>query len=340
MYEAVHAPTPKDTLYRDGRGSVIRFRRPGGQPRESSISHVPVLLVPSMLHQWYVLDLCEGASVAAALSKDTPWETFCFDWGVPEDEDRYVEWDHIVGRLERAVRFVQRSTGAPKVALVGYSMGATLSAIYAALRPSSVAALVNIAGPIDFSEAGKLGIMVDPRWFDAAAISSAGNISALQMQSGFMALKPLEVFSRWRRAAEIGHDDVDAKNAFTALETWANDTIPFPAAAYVTYIQELYQENRLVRGEHWVRGECVDLARITCPHLSVIADHDGVCPAASTTALGKHTRSSVKDVLIVPGGHVGAVTGPRAERELYPQLVAWLTQHATRAAAQAPESRL
>ena len=340
MLEAVHAPTPKDTLYRDGRGSVYRFRRPGGSQSESSDSHVPVLLVPSMLHQWYVLDLCEGASVAAALSRDTPWETFCFDWGVPEDEDRFVEWDHIVGRLERAVRFVQRSTGAPKVALVGYSMGATLSAIYAALRPQSVAALVNIAGPIDFSEAGKLGVMVDPRWFDAAAISSAGNISALQMQSGFMALKPMETFSRWMRAMEIPHHDTEAKNAFTALETWVNDTIPFPAAAYVTYIQELYQENRLVRGEHWVRGERVDLARITCPHLSVIADRDGVCPALSTTALGKHTSSSVKDVLSVPGGHVGAVTGPRAERELYPPLVAWLAKHATRVAAHAPESRL
>ena len=340
MLEAVHAPTPKDTLYRDGRGSVYRFRRPGGESSEASVSHVPVLLVPSMLHQWYVLDLCEGASVAAALTKDTPWETFCFDWGVPEDEDRYVEWDHIVGRLERAIRFVQRSTGAPKVALVGYSMGATLSAIYAALRPENVAALVNIAGPIDFSEAGKLGTMVDPRWFDAAAISSAGNISALQMQSGFMALKPMEMFSRWRRGIEIGHDDKASRNAFKALETWANDTVPFPAAAYVTYIQELYQQNKLIRGEHMVRGEKVDLARITCPHLSVIASTDGICPEASTTALGKYTRSFVKDVLTVPGGHVGAVTGPTAETELYPPLVAWLVKHATRASAQPPESRL
>ncbi len=329
MLEAVHAPTPKDTLYRDGRGSVYRFRRPGGQHSESTATHVPVLLVPSMLHQWYVLDLCEGASVVAALSRDTPWETFCFDWGVPEDEDRYVEWDDIVGRLERAVRFVKRTTGAPKVALVGYSMGATLSAIYTALRPENVAALVNIAGPIDFSEAGKLGVMVDPRWFDVEAISSAGNISALQMQSGFMALKPMEAFSRWMRHGEIPHADTAARNASTALETWASDTIAFPAAAYATYIKELYQENRLVRGEHWVRGERVDLARIACPHLSVIADRDGVCPEGSTTALGKHTQSFVKDLLFVPGGHVGAVTGPRAERELYPQLVAWLTKHAT-----------
>lgn len=329
MHEAFHAPTPKDTLYRDGRGSVYRFRRPGGQEPENPRSHAPVLLVPSMLHQWYVLDLCEGASVAAALSRTSPWDTFCLDWGVPEDEDRYVGWDHIVGRLERAIRFVKRSTGEKQVVLVGYSMGATLSAIAAARDPGSIAALVNIAGPIDFTESGNLGKMIDPRWFDAAAVSSAGNITAAQMQAGFFALRPLELFSRYRRALENNHDPA-ARAAFQALETWVNDTIPFPAAAYATYITDLYQQNRLVKGEHWVRGEPVDLSRITCPHLSVVADRDGVCPAQSTTALGQHTRSSVKDVLEIHGGHVGAVTGPQAETELYPQLHAWLETHANK----------
>ncbi|MDB4943326.1 MAG: Polyhydroxyalkanoic acid synthase [Labilithrix sp.] len=330
MLEASRAVTPKDTLYRDGRGSVYRFRRPGGQEPESPRSHAPVLLVPSMLHQWYVLDLCKGASVASALSRTSPWDTFCLDWGVPEDEDRYVDWDHIVGRLERAIRFVQRSTGEAKVVLIGYSMGATLSAIAAARNPGSVAAFVNIAGPIDFSESGGVGTMIDSRWFDAAAVSSAGNIGKAQMQAGFFALRPLETFSRHRRAFENRHDPA-ARAAFEALETWINDTVPFPAAAYVTFIEELYQQNRLVRGEHRVRGELVDLSRITCPHLSVVADRDGVCPAASTTALDQHTRSAVKDTLHIHGGHVGAVTGPQAETELYPQLVAWLETHAAKA---------
>ncbi len=341
----VNAPTPKDTLFRDGRGSVFRFRSSasGNDDREErATTHVPVLLVPSMLHQWYVLDLCEGGSVAAALSNGTPWETYCFDWGVPEDEDRYVEWDDVVARLERAVRFVQRTTGSKQVALVGYSMGATLAAIYAALRPDSVAALVNIAGPIDFSDSGRLGAMVDARWFDAEAIASAGNISALQMQSGFLALRPAHALSRWVRTIDELHDS-EARASTAALEAWANDTIAFPAAAYVTYIQELYQENRLVRGEHFVAGERVDLGRIDCPHLSVVADKDGVCPAASTTALGKFTSSRVKDVIVVPGGHVGAVTGADAATELYPRLVTWLATHATRQPAfarVAPESRL
>lgn len=323
------APTPKDTVHRDGKGSLYRFRRaerdhrpPGGRS-----THVPVLLVPSMINRWYVLDLREGASVATALTDGAPWETYCFDWGVPEDEDRHLSWDDVVARLDRVVRRVLRMTGAPRVAMVGYSMGATLSGIYAALRPERVAALVNLAGPFDFAHAGRLATMVDARWFDPVAVTAAGNVSAFHIQSGFLALAPTDLVSKWIGLADKAHDE-DARAAFAALETWARDNVAFPAGAYVTYIKELYQENRLVRGEHWVRGERVDLSRITCPTLAIVADRDGICPPRAVTAMHDATRASVKDVLSVPGGHVGAVVGSRAARELYPELRAWLEKHA------------
>ena len=53
-----------------------------------------------------------------------------------------------------------------------------LAAIAAALAPSKVAGLVNLAGPIDFAQAGDLRHMVSPEWFDAEAIAGAGNITA------------------------------------------------------------------------------------------------------------------------------------------------------------------
>lgn len=334
MFEARTAPTPKDVIFRDGKGSVYRFR---GSARAGS--HVPVLLVPSMINRWYVLDLREGASLATALSAGAPWDTFCFDWGVPEDEDRYLAWDDVVARLDRVVRRVLRITGAPKVAIVGYCMGGTLSGIYTALRPERVAALVNLAGPFDFAEAGRLGTMVDARWFDPEVMTAAGNLGAAQMQSGFLALAPTSAISKWVGLADKIFDP-RAREAFAALESWASDNIPFPGAAYVTYIKELYQENRLVRGEHYVQGERVDLSRITCPVMSVVAERDAICPPKAAIALNDHASSVVKDVLSVPGGHVGAVVGSRAAKELYPRMKAWLEMHGTLPNARAPESRL
>jgi polyhydroxyalkanoate synthase len=174
--------------------------------------------------------------------------------------------------------------------------------------------------------------MVDPRWFDADAIAEAGNIGALQMQSGFQALRPTLSMSKWVNLLDKGHDPA-WREAFDALEEWGNDNVPFPAAAYRTYIGELYQGNRLVRGEHYVRGKQVDLGAIECPVLTIVADSDAICPPAAATALNDGVGSTDKTVLRVPGGHVGAVVGSRASRELYPALGAWLKARLGRARA-------
>ena len=124
------APTPRDTLFRDGPAQLYRFRR--AHPAEAG---VPLLLVPSLINRWYVLDLRKGASLAEALS-DAGVDTWCLDWGGAEDEDRYFTWEDVVKRLSRAVRRVRRLTGAPKVALLGYCLGGTLSGMHAALEPA------------------------------------------------------------------------------------------------------------------------------------------------------------------------------------------------------------
>lgn len=313
------APTQKDVILRDGTAQLYHFRRPDDhRPAECE---VPLLLVPSLINRWYVLDLREGASLVAHVSAHV--DTFCLDWGAPEDEDRYLGWEAILKKLARAVRAVRRATGAEKVALLGYCMGGTLAAIHTALEPESIAALVNLAGPIDFSAAGTLAELVDPRWFDVAAIGAAGNVGPTQMQSGFTALQPMQQLAKWLFLPETLANEA-SREAFVALETWANDNTPFPAAAYETYIRSLYQQNELVKGEHRAFGRRVSLSAIRCPVLTIVASRDIICPPAAATALNRLAGTTDQEVLTIAGGHVGAVVGRRAATELYPRLTSWL----------------
>jgi polyhydroxyalkanoate synthase subunit PhaC len=315
------APSLKDVVFRDAGASVYRFRR--HQPRQrDDASVVPLLLVPSLINRWYVLDLRERASLVEALVA-RGLDVFCLDWGVPKDEDRYFGWEDVLKRLARAAHFVRRETRSPRVGLLGYCMGGTLAAIHAALFPEKTAVLVNLAGPIDFAQAGDLRTMVDPRWFDADAIADVGNIGALQMQSGFQALRPTLPLSKWVNYLDRCHDPAQ-RDAFAALEAWGNDNVPFPAEAYRRYIGELYQKNELVNGEHHIGGRRVDLEAIECPVLTIVAEQDTICPPAAATALNDSVGSTDKTVVRVPGGHVGAVVGSRASRELYPALATWL----------------
>lgn len=314
------APTPKDTIFREGTAQLYRFRPAEGEAPKG----LPLLLVPSLINRWYVLDLREKASFAGAMVR-AGIDTYCLDWGIPEDEDRYLTWEHVLSRLGRAVRMVQRTTGAPRVGILGYCMGGTLSAIWSALNTDRVAALVNLAGPIDFSHAGILGHMVQPEWFDVGAIAAAGNVAPLQMQSGFVAMRPTLQMAKWIGLAARASDR-EAVDAFQALEDWSNDNVPFPAAAYETYIRELYQNNKLVAGEHHVGGRRVDLGAIRCPVLTIVAERDTICPPAAATALNERCGSKDTTVLSVPGGHVGAVVGGKAPTLMYPKAAAWLRQ--------------
>jgi len=306
-------PTPKDTILREGTASLYHFRRPEGVTPAGGL---PLLLVPSMINRWYVLDLRKGASLADAMVQ-SGLDTYCLDWGIPEDEDRYFTWDMVLARLGRAVRAVKRATGAPQVGVLGYCMGATVSGIYTALHPENVAALANLAGPFDFSKAGFLGEMVNAKYFDPEAIVAAGNVSPRQMESGFTSMRPTASLAKWINLIDRGSDP-KVRESFLALNAWSGDNIPFPGAAYAVYIRELYQQNLLVQGKHYVAGQRVDLGNIRCPVLTVVTDRDTICPPAAAAGLNEHCGSTDKELLTVSGGHVGAVVGSKASRVLYP----------------------
>ncbi len=312
------APTERSTTFREGTARLLRFR--SDTPANAPV----VLLVPSLINRWYVLDLRPGASLVAALVQGG-FDVWCLDWGVPNDEDRYLSWDQVIAKVRRAVRRVRRATGAAKIGLIGYCMGATVASIHTALHPEDIGAFVNLAGPIDFEHAGELGHMVDPRWFDPAAITSAGNLQALQMQAGFVALRPTANLAKLVGFIDRAQDDA-AREAFLCLEAWANDNVPFPAAAYVRYIRDLYQQNQLVRGVHYVRERRVDLSNIRCPTMAIVASRDAICPPKAATALLDHVSTDDTKVLEVPGGHVGAVVGSRAQQTLYPGVSQWMRE--------------
>lgn len=311
------APTPKYSVYEDGCSHLYRFRGKGQ-------GTVPLLVVPSLVHRWYVLDLHERASLTESLLGASP-ATFCLDWGIPEDEDRFVTWDETVMKLARAVRRVQRDTGSGRVALLGYCVGGTLAGIFAALYPREVAAFINLAGPFDFAHAGILSALTDKRWFDPYAMAAAGNWASLHPQAGLPFTRPTSPLATWVNWLDSLHDA--AGRDVGALEMWSGGHVPFPASAYATYIHEFYQENKLIDGRHRIHGERVDLGRITCPVLTVVAERDTICPPPAALALNDRVTSRVRDMLYVPGGHVGAVTGNQAPKVLYPAIADWLRRH-------------
>ena len=107
-----------------------------------------VLVVPSLINRWEVLDLTAEKSLLRAMAA-AGLRPYLVDWGTPNDEERRFDSTAYVARLERALGFIaRRARRAP--AVMGYCMGGTLTVALAARRPRRVAGLALLAAPWDF----------------------------------------------------------------------------------------------------------------------------------------------------------------------------------------------
>jgi polyhydroxyalkanoate synthase len=203
-------------------------------------------------------------------------------------------------------------------------MGGTLTTIYTALRPQAIKNMINLATPIDFKDGGLLS-----RWTDAAyypvdkLVDTYGNVPPSLMQAGFQMLKPMGQLAKWLMFLEKVENEEFVK-LFLAMESWTNDSIAFPGEAFRMYEKSYYQENLLCHNRLVVAGERVDLGAITCAVLNIVAQMDHICAPKSGSVLNELVSSADKQLVILPGGHVGIVSGSGAKNYPWPTIGDWL----------------
>ena len=304
--------TPHAVAWTENKWRLLRF-----EPRERRY-RTPVLLVPSLINRWYVLDLGPGRSLIEWLVAQGH-EVLCIDWGTPGDEDRYLTWDDIGGRyLGRAVRIAARETG--RTHLLGYCLGGTLTAAYTAAFPDGIATLTALAAPIDFDHAGIMATWTRTPTFDIGALVDAfGNVPWPLMQASFRMLKPTVHATKLVALLERAWDD-EFLDGFLATERWGNDNVSFPGACYERYIEELYRQNRLAGGTFAVCGRPARLPSIRCPVLAIAFTDDHIVPMPSAKPLIDLAGARDKQLIIDRGGHVGAVVSRKAAERLWPAL--------------------
>lgn len=315
--------TPADVVFRENKWRLLRYRaRPAGRAHKT-----PVLLVPSLINRWYVLDLLPERSFAAHMVAHGH-DVFIIDWGTPGDEDRYLDFDTITDKyLSRALGRTLAAAGAPRAHLLGYCLGGTLATIFTALRPHKVASLAAMAAPIAFHDDGLLSLWTRTKSFEVGAlIDGFGNVPWPLMQASFELLKPTLALTKGLQLLERAADD-EFLDAFMAIETWGHDNVSFPGEAYRKYIEELYRADALVRGELFVSGQRVSLADIRCPTLAITFQHDHIVPHASASVLLDRVGAPDKHHIHVAGGHIGAVVSNKGARTLWPQIEAWWANH-------------
>ena len=315
--------TPSEVVYEEDHVKLLHY------PLSGQVKHeTPLLFVFALVNRPYVLDILPNKSVVAHFVK-AGFDTYLIDWGTVTDADRHLTLDDYVnGYLRNALRQIRQRTAAAKVSLLGYCMGGTMSAIFTALHPERVKNLVLLAAGIDFStREGLINLWSDAENFDVDAfVDEMGNCPADFLQSCFLMLSPVRNLLGKPLSLLERMDDAKFVEEFLTMETWINDNVAVPGEVFRDFVKHLYQQNLLVQNRMQVGRRLVDLRRITCPVLNLLASQDTLVPPSQSAPFTELVGSQDTKTIELATGHIGLAMGSAAQRELWPQAVAWLAE--------------
>lgn len=316
--------TAKELVWKKNKSRLYRYVRSTPPTRRT-----PVFFSMPLINRTYVVDLSPGNSFIEYLLAQG-FDVFLYDWGVWGPEDSNVGLSDLLARyLPRAVRAAAAVAGR-EVSLLGYCIGGTLAAAFAALYPKApVRNLVLFTAPIDFSEAGSFGLWVAEGNFPLEKVREVlPTVPGELIDVGSKMLNPLPntIGSFVRLYERLGDENFDAAG-WQAMYRWVNEGTPFPARAYYEWISQFYRQNLLAKGRFEVDGRPVRLSEIRIPLLNVAASADTIAPRPTTKAIMDLVGSADKEELLLQGGHVGIVVGRGARNNLWPKVVDWFARH-------------
>lgn len=324
--DATIGATPREVVWTHRKTTLYRYR-------SSERRHpVPLLLVFALINRPDIFDLRPGNSFVEHLLEEG-FDVFLIDWGEPGEEDADMGLEQFVlDELHWGIRETLRAADAEEVSLLGWCIGGTLAAAYAALHPEGpVRNLALLTTPIDTS--GSLYAS----WVARDSFDVDQVVEAYPVVPGAMVdwanklMKPVtNYWTTYRRLWQGVLDGQPRRDAYQPMAKWVADNPPFPGRAYREWITWMYKENRLVRGRLRLRGRRVDLREIEQNLLVVTAGADHIAPPPGTAPIFGLVRSEDVTHIDRPGGHIGLMAGSKAREEIWPDIADWLADRSGR----------
>lgn len=305
------ALTPGQVVMRNDLVELIQYHAVTDQVHAD-----PVLIIPSCIMKYYILDLSEHNSLVRWLVEQGH-TVYIASWRNPDENDALLTLDDYVrlGVLD-ALNHVQSALHQP-VHLAGYCLGGTFTAIAAAAlaqqktsdnQPPRLASLTLMAAETDFSEPGEMGVLIDAAQVEMLEdmMAEQGFLSGQQMAGSFQFLHSRElVWSQRTRSVLLGEPPYS-----NDLMTWNADVTRLPAVMHSQYLRRMYLGNDLAAGRYTFEGDVVSLHDIAVPLFAIGTVKDHVSPWRSVFKLHQLVDSEVTFVLTSGGHNAGIVSEP------------------------------
>ncbi|HEX5089396.1 MAG TPA: alpha/beta fold hydrolase [Nocardioides sp.] len=331
-------PMPR-TLIDEGELREVYHYRPAASAQEQGD---PVLLVTPLAAPALCYDLRRGCSVVEHLV-EAGRPTYLVEYGEVSFRDRGLGIEHWVEEVvPAAVEAVSQHAGGRPVHLVGWSLGGIFALLATADRADLPIASVTVLGsPIDVSQVPLVaplrpllnladGRLLTPFYRVIGGAPKPLVTWAFQLAS-FQKLvtRPLAVATRL--------DDADFLAQLEAVDRFTSKMSAYPGRSFGQLYHRFVRSNVLSTGRYELAHRTVDLAALTVPVLVVAGATDGIAPVNAVKAVVPLLSGSPEVRFeIVPGGHLGLLTGRAARGSTWQVLDEWVGQWSRTSAPRGP----
>ena len=335
-------PMPR-TLIDEGTLREVYHYRPAATAREQGD---PVLLVTPLAAPSSCYDLRRGCSlVEHFVTEGRP--TYLVEYGEVSFRDRALGIEHWVDEVvPTAIREVSAHAGGRPVHVVGWSLGGIFSLLTAADQPDLPIASVTVVGsPFDVTLVPivapfrPLLNLTEGRGLVTRGYQAIGGAPKPLVRWAFQ-LSSFQKLVTKPLALATHLDDADYLAQIEAVDRFTANMYAYPGRTFGQLYHRFVKGNALVGGSMELGDRTISLDAVRAPVLVFAGANDSIAPVAAVKSVVQHLAGA-REVRfeIVPGGHLGMLTGRRARGTTWQVMDEWIGQWSTPAPAARTRAR-
>ncbi|MGO1581312.1 MAG: class III poly(R)-hydroxyalkanoic acid synthase subunit PhaC [Peptoniphilaceae bacterium] len=311
--------TPRELVHTEDKLKLYHYKK-----QSSYVSKVPTLIVYALVNTPAMMDINQDKSFIKKLLENG-MDLYLIEWGFPTADDKYITLeDYVEEYIDGCVEHILKTTGSEKLNILGVCQGGTLSLMYTALHPDKVKNLITMVTPVDFSSNDGLLFKWGKHLNADNMVDTYGVIPGKFMNAGFLSLRPL--YLMFNKYVDLINDldDKDDMSNFMTMERWIFNSPGQAGEAFRQFINDLYHDNKLIKGTMMLGDKTINLKNITHPILNLFAERDNQVPNAASKPLEKYVSSKDITTKSFPTGHIGMFVSGRSQKEVAPTISEWV----------------